>query len=352
MKHLFSGLAVAAVLALAPAAFAGDPVWHFKPGKTFTYELTSEFHYIQFTPRPESSGMTANRPGQPGSLTGPTAPNGGAGPEGGTTTEDPQWETVVLKGTVLNVGDDGSARIEFVVERVAIEVRFDITGIHAKWDSAKSPKTELAGFRKYQAVLGHTFRAIIGPDGTVKELSNADWPKADEKDVARGKKHERENDAADAVHAPTTAAVWLGLLFSTAPRDGATWEQTLSLPQEEKLTVKADGTEAVGKHLCVKSRMKSTDKERGLKPSDVKTEGRGDVAAFASAMIVAAQKKGMSWFSRAEGVLVKLEFEGSAEYGSGTAVTHATMKWGADLKGQGTVELKPGTPDAPETPTK
>ncbi|KAF0244251.1 MAG: hypothetical protein FD180_2679 [Planctomycetota bacterium] len=342
MKPFVSSLAVAALLVLAPAAFAGDPVWHFKPGKTFTYECTSEFHYIQFTP---GTGATLQGGAQTNGLSAPG--NNGGGTTGGTTTEDPQWETVVLRGTVLSVGDDGSARIEFLVERVSIEVRFDITGVHAKWDSAKSPKTELAGFRKYQAVAGHTFRAIIGPDGSVKEVSNGDWPKADEAGAVRNDKNDRENQAADAVHVPTAPSVWLNLVFSTAPRDGAAWEQTLKLPEEEKLSVKSDGTEAIGKHLCAKSRMKSADKERAVKAGDVKVEGARDVAKIASAMIVAAQKKGMSWFSRADGVLVKLDFEGSAELGAVGGTTHATMKWGVDLKGQGVTEMKPAEPDAP-----
>lgn len=352
MTRLASSLAAAALLALAPAAFAGDPIWHFKPGKTFTYECSSEFHYIQFTPRSEALGANSS---SPRGTAGPRLRPGGQDttrPEGGTTTEDPQWETVALRGTVLAVGDDGSARIEFVVERVSIEVRFDITGVHASWDSSKSSRTDLAGFRKYQAVVGHTFRALVGADGTVKELSNADWPKGDETGAVRNDRNERENMAADAVHAPTPAAVWLEFLFATAPRGGAAWEQTLKIPQEEQLSVKADGTEAVGNHLCVKARMKSADKERVIKPEALKNESPSDVANFASSMIVAAQKKGTAWFSRAEGVLVKLDFEGAAEVGTGTSVTHATMKWGIELKKQGAIDLKPASADGPETPSK
>lgn len=355
MTRLASSLAAAALLALAPTARAGDPVWQFKPGKTFTYECSSEFHYIQFTPRTEA--LTAGS-SAPRGTAGPQVRPGGRSnadptrPEGGTTTEDPQWETVVLRGTVLAVGDDGTARIEFVVERVSIEVRFDITGVHASWDSSKASRTDLAAFRPYQAMVGHTFRALVGPDGTVKELSSADWPKADQTGTVRNDRNERENMAADAVHAPTPAAVWLEFLFATAPRGGAAWEQTLRIPQEERLSVKADGTEAVGNHLCVKARMKSADKERMIKPEDLKTEGASDVAKFASSMIVAAQKKGTAWFSRAEGALVKLDFEGAAEIGTGTSVTHATMKWGIEMKKQGVVDLKPASTDGPETPSK
>ncbi|NUN49021.1 MAG: hypothetical protein HUU15_09360 [Candidatus Brocadiae bacterium] len=323
MRKFVSAAVVFASLVFASSAFAGEPAWRFRPGQTFTYECSTEFHYVQFTRTVAGQGLT----------TGETT----------TTTEDPQWENVTFKVTVLNVGDDGAARMEFIVESVHIETRFDSSGDHADWDSKKSRETDIIGYKQYQAILGHKFEAVIAADGAIRELKNAAWPVLDVSGMKETKKNERAERAAKATHPPTPISAWLNLVFSSAPEAGGAWKRTLSIPQEEQLDARADGTETIGKYPCAKSKLKSAEKERGLKPGDVKAPANADVAKVAEAMIQAVQKKGDVWFSRQHGCLVKMELEAAAEQsGAGRSTTHATMKWGVELKSRGFTELTPG----------
>jgi hypothetical protein len=317
-------------VALAPTACAGDPAWQFKPGQTFTYECTSEFHYVM-------SAATQALAGNGQSL------------EMGTTTEDPQWEAVTLKATVLNVGDDGSARIQFEVVGVRIETRFDSSGDHAVWDSSKDKETDLVGYKQYQAILGHKFSAIIGPDGKTREIKMGEWPRIDTTGMKPNRKNEREERAAGATHRPTPTHAWLDLMFHTAPSDKAEFERTLRMPQDEKLAFRNDGSETVGKYACAKMAFRSPDKERGVKPEDLKGKG-GDVQDVAMALVEATQKKGTVWFSRKAGCLVKVEMEGATEMGSGGSIIRTHFKWGVELKDRGFTELTPGGNG--DTPTK
>jgi hypothetical protein len=330
--RLSPSLALAAVLFTAPA-FAGDPVWQFKPGQTLTYECTTEFHYLQ-------QGMTVARGG-----------HGGTG--GGTTTEDPQWETVTLKATVLAVGDDGAARLEFAVSAVHIETRFDSSGDHADWDSTKSKETDIVAFKRYQSILGHKFQAIVNLDGTLREVKNAEWGSVDTTGMKPLKKNEREERAASATHDPTDPHVWLALIFGTTPEGKAEWTKTLALPQDEKLAFKADNTETVGKYLCALTKVKSEDKERAVKPEDIVVKGGsggGGVGDYAIALCKAAQKKGEVWFSREAGCLVKLKIMGATELMDAAVMTRTHFKWGVELKERGFTELTPGAGNTPENP--
>lgn len=337
---LAAPVALAALL-LAPPAWAGDGPWQFKPGNTYTWDCTTEFHYLQ-------QGMTTALAG-----------NGRGGQEGGTTTEDPQWETVTLKAVVLAVGDDGAGRLEFTVEAVHIKTRFDSSGDNAEWDSRRSNETDILAFKRYQALRGHRFTAVINPDGTLREVRKAEWPTIDTAGMKPARKNEREERAAGATHDPTDPHVWLNLIFGTTPEARAEWTRTLKLPEDEKLACKSDNTEQVGKYLCARSKLKSSDKERAVKPEDVIVKGGsggGGVGDYAIALCKAAQKKGTAWFSRQAGCMVKVEIEGATEQGDATQVTRTHFKWGVELKEKGFTELTPGmgqTPSDPEpTPTK
>lgn len=320
MRSVFA----AAALALAIPAFAGEPAWHFKPGQTFTYECQSEFHYV----------AQAN-----------TAALAGPGTQGGrtTTTEDPQWETVTLKATVLAVGDDGAARIEFVVDGVKIETRFDSSGDHAEWDSSKDKTTDIVGYKRFEAIIGHKFQAIVGADGSIREMKNGAWPKMDTTGLKPAKKNEREERAATATHDPTPSEAWLNMIFCTAPEEKESWKRTLKLGGDENLSVKLDGKETVGKYACVRSKMESSDKNRAVKAEDLKVAPGGGVAEIAMALVNACEKKGMSWFSRQAGCLVKVELEGATEQSSGRDTIRTHFKWNVELKDRGTTELTPGS---------
>jgi hypothetical protein len=334
-----ASLALAAVLLAAPA-YAGDGPWQFRPGSTFTWECTTEFHYLQ-------QGLTRAMGGN-GQTIG-----------GGTTTGDPQWETVTLKATVLAVGDDGAGRLEFEIAAVHIETRFDQSGEHADWDSSKDKETDLVGFKRYQAIVGHKFTAIVNTDGTFREMSGTEFPVVKTAGMTPLKKNEREEKAAGATHDPTDVHVWLGLIFGTAPQASEEYDIKLHLPNDELFSLKSDRTEQVNKHLCSKAAIKSSDKERGVKVEDlIQKAGAGGTSLgdFAIALCRAAQKKGTVWFSRKEGCLVQLEMEGATEFGDGRTVTRTHFKWGVELKEKGTTQLSPGagnTPSNPEpTPTK
>lgn len=322
MRALAFAALAATVLAVPAAA---DPVWRFKPGQTYTYDCSTEWHYVN-----RAASMAGN------------------GESSGTTTEDPQWETVTLNATVVAVGDDGSARINFVVQAVKIETRFDSSGVHAEWDSTKNKATDIVGFKRYEAIVGHKFQAVIGADGSVKEIKNGSWPRENTEGLKALKKNEREEIAAAATHDPTPVEAWLNLVFATAPATGGEWQRTLKMPAEEKLGVKANGRESVGKHhSCFKSKWESIGKNRAVKPADLKLDGPSDVADIALALVNACEKKGDTWFSTELGCTVKVELEGATEHSSGRETLITSMKWGVELKGRGTTELTPGSGETP-----
>lgn len=326
-----------AALTMAVPASAGDACWQFKPGQTFTYELKSEFHYIS---RPMT---TANR---------------GFGEGGGTTTEDPQWEEIVLEAQVVAVGDDGAARINFTIARVRVETRFDSSGDHAEWDSTESKTTDIIGYKRYEAILGHTFQAVIGADGAVREVKNGKYTRPETIGMKPLKKNEREEKAATATHNPTEAEAWLNLIFGMTPETKAAWERKIMIPGEEVLSVMANGTETVGKYAaCAKSKMESKEKNRGVTEKELELNGPSDLQRVAAAMVKASEKKGESWFSRKAGCLVKAELEGATEMSSAGQVIRTHIKWDVLLKERGFRELTPGdgnTPDGgnPVTETK
>ncbi|MEK7467827.1 MAG: hypothetical protein AAB074_10475 [Planctomycetota bacterium] len=337
--RLVTSFALAAALLSVPA-YAGDGPWQFKPGTTFTWECNTEFHYLQ-------QGLTRAM--------------GGNGREttNGVTTEDPQWETITLKATVLAVGDDGAGRIEFEVAAIRIKTRFESSGVDAEWDSTKNKETDILGFKRYQAILGHKVTAIVNTDGSFRDLKGTEWPTLNTAGMKPLKKNEREEVAAGATHDPTDVHVWLNLIFGTTPMGKAEYEKTLQLPEDEKLSWKSDNTEQVGAYLCSKAKVKSTDKERAVKPEDVIIKGGsggGGVGDYAIALCKAAQKKGTVWYSKKEGCLVKVEMEGATELAAAGSVTRTHFKWGVELKEKGSIQLTPGagnTPSNPEpTPTK
>lgn len=328
--RFISTVALAALLA-APA-FAGEPSWPFHPGQTYTWECTTEFHYLQ-------QGMTRA-----------VAGNGRTTQGGGTTTEDPQWETVTLKATVVAVGDDGAARLQFEVAGVDIKTRFDSSGDNGEWDSSKGKTTDIIGFKRYEAILGHKFSVVVNADGSLREAKDTEWPRIDTTSMKPLKKNEREEKAAGATHDPTDVHVWLNLIFGTTPTAAAEWKKTLALPEDEKLLCKADGTETIGKYLCVKTKLKSEDKERAVKPEDIVVKGGsggGGVGDYAIALCKAAQKKGTVWFSRQAGCTVKVEVEGATELADAGFMTRTHFKWGVELKERGATELTPGSGNQP-----
>ncbi|GEM_PF-3298997 len=332
-----SSFALAMAVLCAPA-LAGDVAWKFKAGSTYTWEGTTEFHYTQ-EERPAPTGGTTFRAGPP------------------TTVGDPQWETITLKATVLAVDPDGAGRLEFSVEAVHIETRFDTGGEHAEWDSSKSKETDVAGYKRYQAILGNKFVAVIGPDGAVRDVQGAEWARAAatvaETNKGTSNSIARIEKAAAETHDPTPPSVWLSLLFGTTPERKAGWTRALHLPQEETLSWRADNTEQIGPTVCAKVKLESVDKKRLVKAESVKVEkgsGGNELGDFALALCQAARKKGTVWFSRGLGCLVKADIEAATEYSDGLRLTLTHFKWGLELKERGSVPVAPGS--AGETPTK
>lgn len=344
MKLSASTAVLAGLLACAPAASADPAAWDFKPGRTFSYEVTSEFHYVQLPPSvaglDASDGTTRGVSRTAGAPTRSPFENRSTQPRSRRTCE-PQWEKVTLDGVVLAVGDDGAARIEFRVGHVSIETRFDSSGEHAEWDSKDGKPTDLAGFRPYQAIVGHKFQVIVGRDGNVREIINGNWPAPDLKGTTREEKDARRNVAADITHAPTPVATWMSILFDTTPRSTPDWTVGLKLMEKENVALRADGTETVLGHDCLRAVLKSADRERVLKLDDTKVETVADLARLASEMVTAAQKRGNVWFGRRDGCLVKFELDAQAEVSEGGEVTHARMMWTASLKDLGFRDLAP-----------
>jgi hypothetical protein len=253
---------------------------------------------------------------------------------------------------VVAVGDDGSARVRFTVQYVAVETRFETTGEHAEWDSRKKPSTSLAGFKRFEAQVGHSFEAIVGPDGSVKKMIGADWPKP----AAAGKRgNEREEFAAGATHDPTPAETWVGVLFSLAPPEKEVGTRDVFVMEKEPLHIHAEGVENAAGYVCSKLRIHSTDREVRVEPDKLNKDNDNDVQRRALELAKFTRKRGHAWFSRKTGCVVKAELEGHTSHAFGSSALSVTHRWSAELKNHGMVELRPDEPtkeNAPDEPTR
>lgn len=354
MKATLATAALAA--ALASTACAGDPDWSFKPGQTWTWECKTEFHYVAMPLTTIVDGQVVRRGG------GFNGGGGGTGAQSSGRSSDPQWEGIVLRGTVLNVNKEGTARIEFFVESVSIETRFDSNGDHAQWDSKTSPTTDLVAYKPFEAMVGFRFEATIAADGGLRELKNADWPPADPARPVAGK--EREERAASATHAPTPAEAWLNLIFASSPdRASGKYRKTIRIPQEQNVEARYDGKEQVGRISCVRTKLKMNPAPRRAETTiEVRnTRVARTLESVSLDLITGGEKRGHNWFSRDHACMIKVDLYSQTSINmAGTLVT-AAFKWDIALKSTGTAgpacgpELPPDgldNPWEPFTPTE
>lgn len=353
MKPILGTLA-AAVLLSAPAV-AGDADWAFKPGQVYTYECKTEFHYVAVPLTQTVDGQTVRRGG------GFVAPSPSTGGRRRRGSSDPQWEVVTLRATVLAVNKDGSAVLDFCVESVAIDTRFDDTGDRATWSSKVSPTTDLPGYKKYEAILGCHFGATIAADGTVLDLDRTRWPQAAapapepatvaatrrEPRTAAERLREEQVGAAEAAHDPTSPQAWLSMIFGMSPERAETYQKTLKLPFTEKLDVSYGGKEPVGKVSCVRSKFRTSKEARVQDPADERDLARATtLETFSMDSLRNADKKGHSWFSRDYACLVKSELDSKADVCVSGTIVSAIFRWEVALKGIG----KTGALNGPELP--
>lgn len=372
-------LVAALVLAGVLPAVAEPPTWKFKPGQTMTYECRSTFHFSTFQlvksepPKdapPESDTVGyANwldrqyREAIRKRLEVETDPGRRAAMQALldsnvliTSREfraaglDPQWETVTLIAFVKAVGDDGSARLEFTVDGVRIETRFDDTGAQSVWDSKDKTAARFEGHRAYQAMVGHRFEAIVAADGSIREVAGEAWPAPAGLIPEVGRKERREASAANATHAPTPARVWMEMLFTITPTGGDQWERTVRMPEAEVLSLRADSPEVAGGQKCVRAKARSRDREHAMDGAKLAFQMKdGDLAMR---MCVEAQKLGHSWFSPVLGCLVKSEMKSSSEV-KGDRLIVGDFVLEVELKNRGVRDLTPATEEsAPPSPTK
>lgn len=377
MRTRFIAVVLAAACALP--LFAEPPRWKFKPGQTLTYECRSTFHFASFQlVRPERSKDAppeSDTVGYANWLDGQyrdalrkrleveTDPGRRAAMQALLDSNvlitareiraagmDPQWETVTLTALVTAVGDDGSARLAFSVDGVRIETRFDDTGAQSAWDSKDKSAARFEGHLAYQAIVGHKFEAIIGADGSIRELSGAAWPAAAGAAEEVTRKTRREASAANATHAPTPARVWMEMLFTITPTGGDQWERTVLMPEAEVLSLRADSPEVAGGQQCVRAKARSRDREHAVDGAKLAFNMKdGDIAMR---MCVEAQKLGHSWFSPALGCLVKSEMKSSSEV-KGDRLIVGDFVLEVELKNRGFRELAPAAGEpAPAAPTK
>lgn len=352
MKPLFRSLALSALLA-APAV-AGDADWGFKAGQVYTYECKTEFHYVAIPVMASVDGQMVRRGGG-FTPSGPSRP----GSSGRRGSSDPQWEVVTLRATVLSVNKDGSAVLDFCVENVSIDTRFDDNGDRATWSSKVSPTTDLPGYKQYEAIVGCHFGATIAADGTVLDLDQARWPTAvatpapvttavqrepqTKAEIARA----REVNAASAAHAPTPAMAWLSLIFSTSPDRVEKWNRTLKMPFTENLDVSYGGKEPVGKIPCVRSKFRTTKGARVQDAADERDIARAQtLESFSMESLRNAEKKGHNWFSRDYNCTIKAEMDSKADVSIGGTIVSAIFGWEVTLKAIG----KTGPVNGPELP--
>ena len=234
--------------------------------------------------------------------------------------------------------DDGTATVRFTVSRVYVETRMPRTGEHAEWDSDKSKTSPLAGFKRFEGVLNHTFEAVVTKDGKVSDVVAGKWPAAP---AAKKRGSERDETAAELTHDPTPSAVWLSLIFGATPGDADPDTITLTLADDEKIHVHADATEQVGKYPCVKTRLHSTERERVVKPEQIKGDLRTDPMGVALQLIKHTRKRGNVWFSKKSGCMVKVEMEAQTETTTRLDAMTTSWKWSVELKDRSQRELTP-----------
>lgn len=369
MKPLFASLALTALLA-APAV-AGDADWGFKAGQVYTYECKTEFHYVAVPVMASVDGQMVRRGG---GFT-PSGPSGG-GSSGRRGSSDPQWEVVTLRATVLAVNKDGSAILDFCVEDVSIDTRFDDNGDRATWSSKVSATTDLPGYKKYEAIVGCHFGATIAADGTVLDLDTTRWPAGEAARAPRAttavqemqdapvtaaaartsarapsaaatRERARQVNAASASHDPTPAMAWLSLIFSTSPDRVEKWNRTLKMPFTENLDVSYGGKEPVGKIPCVRSKFRTSKGARVQDPADERDIARAQtLESFSMESLRNAEKKGHNWFSRDYNCTIKAEMDSKADVSIGGTIVSAIFGWEVTLKAIG----KTGPLNGPELP--
>ncbi|MCE9581997.1 MAG: hypothetical protein K8T20_05720 [Planctomycetes bacterium] len=331
MKSLLPSLALAALLT-APA-FAGDADWAFKKGQTYTYECKTEFHYVAVPVTATVNGQTVRRGG--GFTRGGTTAQAGGRRRG---SSDPQWETIRLRATVLDVDKDGTAWVDFMVETVSIDTRFDDNGDRATWSSADRGQRIPTGYRKYAAIVGCSFEARITTDGTILELDRETWPQAPrltDKEAASSGGNVREENAASAAHDPTPARAWLSLIFSTTPDARDDWKRSIKMPFTEKLDFKPNGMDLVGKTRCVRSQFKTSKEARERVVEDTDPLRGQTLEAFSMSSLRDSDKKGYNWFSRDYGVTMKAEMATQTSVSIGGTIVSAMYSWEVALKDVG-----------------
>ncbi|KAF0244641.1 MAG: hypothetical protein FD180_2308 [Planctomycetota bacterium] len=258
---------------------------------------------------------------------------------------------MTLKALVLAVGDDGAGRIRFVVEAVHVDTRLEPNGERGEWDSRKDKTSGLLGFRRYEAILNHTFEATINADGSIRDTKNSEWP-APKTGGKPGK--ERDERAAGMTHDPTPARTWLNLIFWCAPEvtkapDGKDYPvRKMNLLDEELIHAHPDGTETVLGYPSIKSRLHSSDRERTVDTK--KIPAGSDHNAVALKLAELTRKRGHAWFSAKTGCAVKTELKAQTEGAFGRNRYSSTYEWTVLLKDRGTAPLPP--PSAEDTPTK
>jgi hypothetical protein len=327
-------LSTAFLASAASLALAGDPDWRFQKGQTYTYECKTEFHYVATTFTQEVNGQKVQRGGTytPGS----NSRRGRRRP-----SSDPQWETIVLRLTVFDVDKDGNATLEGMIENVRIHTRFDSTGEEGLWDSKTACKTDIPGFKRYEAIRGFRFGARVAPDGTVLAVEDAQYPEAD-RAPALPQAREGEQVAGEVTHDPTPAAAWLSMIFEMGP-DRGNWKRRLELPFVEKVEGRTDGKESVGNLVCVRTKLKTSEEAREPGPDRPIVQSLEQVTLNG---LREADKKGRSWFSREHALLVKSEMTSSFSEVAAGALLSATFKWEVELKAIGKV----GPAAGPELP--
>jgi hypothetical protein len=299
--------------------------------------------------KPRSGGDT---PSEEGEKDPPNTPTDGAKPgdepsdssSAGVEGAIEQEEVVQLTALVLAVGDDGSARVRFTVNAVRVEIRSGETGIRLSYNSATDKNTDYAGFKPFQALVGHVWTSLIDADGSVLESEGEAWPAAEAAPKAK-KGDEKKANVARAAMPPTAARAWADMIFATAP-DGKLAKRTLNFGvRDETLEIQPVRDEVARTHVCLRSdlRTKARFLQLGGAPPVNASPAR---RAHQAAQI--AEKRGLGWFSRKSACTMRAELRGRGNYEAGRAVQSGDLGLTVDLKHIGWTELTP-TGDPVET---
>ncbi|NUN49020.1 MAG: hypothetical protein HUU15_09355 [Candidatus Brocadiae bacterium] len=351
MKTLLSA---AVLLALALPAHAEDRVWALEEGRTWTWICTSEFHYNAIPITATVDGQTVRRGGNGGWSSG----SGSGRSSNPGRSSDPQWETIVLRGTVIGTTPQGNARVEFFVVDAAIEVRFDSNGDHAAWDSRLSRTTDIPGFKKYEAILGARFEAHISPSGAIVAVVDDAWPlpepiatpapptaaQAARPLTKAERARAREVSAAEAAHDPTAAEAWVNMIFGLTPAAAAKSARDVRLPDYERLEATFGGKEPIGRISCVRTKFKSAETQPADPRPAADLNAANDRIVRVAArtleqvsmdMLLAAEKKGHSWFSREHGCMLKSEMDARSTTAMGGTLVTASFLMETSMKSVG-----------------